>query len=232
MILTCPACTARFAVPDALIPPEGRTVKCGRCANQWHADKPIPMENEAFADMAMDASQSGMDPNIDPDEEALPVVPRQLPVVQPKIWPLKPFIIAVPVLTCLWLVLAIMAYYPRWMELPVLRSLYSAMGITSTEGLAFDDTTMQRNKAGTKTQFLLAGSIANQSSERRIVPTVRVQLKNKEGEILWSRDYEVNEPLEPGGVYPFRIPNVETSFADSVTSIVLDLGHPLQLMMR
>ena len=59
-----------------------------------------------------------------------------------------------------------------------------------------------------------------------------MQLKGKDGGVLWERDYEVNEMLKPGEVYPFRIDNVETAFAASVTSIVVDVGHNLQLMMR
>jgi predicted Zn finger-like uncharacterized protein len=41
MILECPACQARFAVADAQIPLGGRTVRCGRCATQWHVEKPV-----------------------------------------------------------------------------------------------------------------------------------------------------------------------------------------------
>jgi predicted Zn finger-like uncharacterized protein len=35
MILTCPNCATRFGVPDQVLQPAGRTVKCGRCAHLW-----------------------------------------------------------------------------------------------------------------------------------------------------------------------------------------------------
>lgn len=224
MILTCPECSARFAVPDALIPPEGRTVKCGRCAYQWHADGlPADLHEEAasFAELAAAAQ-----------EEAAPVAPRQLPV--PQRAPLKPtpFIIGTAAFAVVWLILGFMAYYPGWMQVPGLRNIYRNLGITTTEGLVFENVSMQRQKMETKTQFLITGSIANHAAENRMVPTVRVQLKNEDGEAVWEREYEVNEPLAPGEPYAFRIDNVETSFADSVVTIALDLGHPLQLMMR
>lgn len=37
MILVCPACEAKFKIPDGAIPPEGRKVRCAKCKNAWHA---------------------------------------------------------------------------------------------------------------------------------------------------------------------------------------------------
>ena len=40
MILTCPSCSARFVVNDDALRPNGRNVKCGKCAHVWHAEAP------------------------------------------------------------------------------------------------------------------------------------------------------------------------------------------------
>jgi predicted Zn finger-like uncharacterized protein len=37
MILTCPRCSARYAVGSAKIPPGGRTVRCVACSHKWTA---------------------------------------------------------------------------------------------------------------------------------------------------------------------------------------------------
>ena len=37
MILSCPECSTRFLVANHLLPPFGRTVKCGSCKHEWHA---------------------------------------------------------------------------------------------------------------------------------------------------------------------------------------------------
>ncbi len=55
MILVCPSCDAKFKVPDGAIPPGGRTVRCAKCKNSWHADakdalrKPAPVVRPAVA---------------------------------------------------------------------------------------------------------------------------------------------------------------------------------------
>ncbi len=38
MIIACPACTTRYAVPDSAIGAEGRTVRCAKCRHSWFQD--------------------------------------------------------------------------------------------------------------------------------------------------------------------------------------------------
>jgi hypothetical protein len=158
---------------------------------------------------------------------AKPVVAVQRKPINP-----KPFMIAVPVLAALWLMVACVAYFPRWQQVAVFSGLYHALGAKPTDGLVFADVHMEREQYGPKTQFIITGSVRNQATSARRVPTVRVLLKDVKNNILWVREYPVNTELKAGDVYPFRITNVETALAKSVASIVVDMGNSLQLAVR
>ena len=235
MILQCPRCNARFTVPDTAIPPQGRMVKCSKCAHAWHTSEPKP-EDVVVPEPAPIAPVPEVPP---PAMDEVNVVVEPAPIhtpepskTKPLAIPTKPFIIATPALAAMWLLFAFMGHYDSWISKPVLGAVYKTFGMQPTDGLAFEDVAMQHHEKDGKTQYILAGSIANHASVDRIVPSVRVMLNDKNGKTLWEREYVVKESLKGGEVYPFRITNVETAFGDSVTSIVVDVGHKLQLMMR
>lgn len=263
MILDCPACHARFKVPDAQIPEGGRVVRCGRCAHEWHCELPretavrdeFPPVFPADELIAVARTEAELVPAAsvaeepEVDEAFLKRLEEMMgdgaPVVtttktSPKIAPTKkqhhfsatPYKWAAGVIAAVWLVLAFITYAPKWANLPVLSGIYQALGATPTDGLLFADVTMEREQIEGKTRFILSGSVRNHANAARKVPVVRVSLRDKNNKAIWGREYPVNTELKAGEVYPFRITNVETSFANSVTSIVVDMGNSLQLMVR
>lgn len=47
MIIACPACATRYAVPDSAIGVDGRTVRCAKCRHSWFQEGPALAERPA-----------------------------------------------------------------------------------------------------------------------------------------------------------------------------------------
>lgn len=66
MIIACPACSTRYAVPDSAIGLEGRTVRCAKCRHSWFQDGPD-----------LELAESAIASSVAP--EPAPVVPEDTP---------------------------------------------------------------------------------------------------------------------------------------------------------
>jgi predicted Zn finger-like uncharacterized protein len=67
MIIACPSCSARYIVDPAKIGPDGRTVKCAKCAHAWA--QPAPTAEEMAEAVAPTPAPSAAAPQ--PSEEEL-----------------------------------------------------------------------------------------------------------------------------------------------------------------
>ena len=208
-----------------MVPPAGRTVKCGKCANQWFAMPEGALNPQASPDFAALTAQAYAEATPQPHN------PKQLPALPGRPYKAWPFQVATGLFAVTWCIIALYAYFPGW-HTSFLSGIYTSMGVTDTSNLVFADVEMDREELGGRTKFIVTGSIENHGSNARRIPSVRIELKDDESNVIWSQRYPVEESIEPGGVYPFRIDNVETSFANRAASIVLDLGNNFELVMR
>ncbi len=180
MIITCPACSTQFAVPQNAIGEEGKQVKCSKCGNIWHQ---LPLE--ALADTS----------NLEPEPTHTEPLPKGggLPAaIEPHPTP-KALKIATLVLCVITLLAAIPA---ASLHMP---ALGAAFGMHSTEGLRFVEVTSKRQRLGPRLTFALNGQIVNRAEVTRYVPDMHVTVLSKGGRKLGEAQFAPEKRyLEPG----------------------------------
>ncbi len=77
MIIACPACDTRYAVPDNAIGNEGRTVRCAKCKHSWFAEPDLLDLTESidppdWAKKADDATVAEPEPAPEPSPAPVP----------------------------------------------------------------------------------------------------------------------------------------------------------------
>ncbi len=121
----------------------------------------------------------------------------------------------------------------QMMETPVAGDVLAIAGVSHVEGIAFADITLDTFKIGTKkARYTIKGAVTNQSDTERPVPTVRIRLMNKAGDVVEEWNFTQAGTLKPGEKKNFNAPNLNSTTAREDEKFVLDLGNDFDMMLR
>jgi predicted Zn finger-like uncharacterized protein len=181
MIIACPACATRYAVPDNAIGIEGRTVRCAKCRHSWFQDgpeitPPAPLDTathcgDAARETAEPASHAAPTPHVydDRDFAQAPSSFDHTPPFRPRRNPAKLWtILAVSFAVVTTGAMGAVAKFglPDWIPLPQASNSQPALKLSFPS-----DRTERRPLANGNDFFNISGTITNIGQSRRSVPT-------------------------------------------------------------
>ncbi len=216
MIITCPSCSAQFAVPDGAIPPVGRKVKCAKCSHVWH-QKPL----EAVADTSA----------VTPPPASVAPIPEggNVPALATK--DKNRYLKA-----ALWLLLSLslatnffLYQHSLTSLMPFLAGVYNSLGLYETEGFSFNDLSAKVERVENHLVVTVDGTLKNENTDTpQTLHPASISLLSEKGNVMDKRAYnEISgTTLEPGGSVPFQ--HVINDISGNTHTIIVDIQNPVE----
>jgi predicted Zn finger-like uncharacterized protein len=234
MILTCPACSARYVVDPAALGPDGRTVRCFRCRETWFQEAPaserfapMPSPLHFFSEQSESPAMEAMSapppaptdggftdavPSFLTDtERPMPMTGRRgLPAVrkQPKpTWKALAWVLIAVLLVALGWLLVVdrSSVVALW---PGSAGIYASLGLPTAplgSGLELRQVNSAVNQVNGKPTLVVAGEIVNIAQKPEPVPTLTISLRDTGGKMIKAWTLTPDRPqLTAGETLPFH----------------------------
>jgi predicted Zn finger-like uncharacterized protein len=218
MIVTCEKCSTQFAVPDELLKPKGKKVRCSKCAHVWLQ---LPLEMVVEPEVIAEITPPPKKLNYIPKGSNLPSVHKTRS--------------AGLGLKISFVILVLAAVFLKAISNPHSSSdfafLHNILGMYSTDGLVMDNITAVRQRNENKLEFVIKGLLKNESASAKKVPDIKITLLSKGGNTLGTLYVSPpKEILEAGEEVVFEplVSNVSGNAVD----LIIDLGNPWELAFR
>ncbi|MDX2074612.1 MAG: zinc-ribbon domain-containing protein [Alphaproteobacteria bacterium] len=208
MILQCPACNARYAVPDHAIGANGRTVRCVKCAHQWF-QAGVQAENIAALEALLKA----------PEQPVAKPIPKSSNVPAAKKHPSSVLKGALAASFVLALVATLFSQKPGW------------FGFAPTHDLVLSDLSLAKQEVERGMEYAVSGKLKNASKSAQKPPVIRITLVDKEGAPMQYWQPSTPEVIDAGADLPFTFGPLKTKFTTG-DRLVVEIGSPLELSMR
>lgn len=233
MILTCTSCSTRYYADDAAIGPAGRTVRCAACGFSWFAEPQLELRTAAEPTEMVRAEAPANEPLTRERVERLrraaeqpgpaPSAAAKFRAQQADRMRKERARAAAVVWTATGAALAasatgMVAFRQDVAEIwPRSASAFAALGLdVNVYGLEFYDLSVERAFDGPTPILLVSGEVRNIGRDDKLVPPVRVSLRDTRSQEIFELVNSVTDhPLPAGESIPFQI-RVENPPSDAV----------------
>ncbi|MBX2835028.1 MAG: zinc-ribbon domain-containing protein [Micavibrio sp.] len=180
MILTCPTCSTKFAIPSDRLLPAGRNVKCSNCSEVWFA---LPDPDELIEELEKTTDQIPESVRPLPDGSNVPVVQDEEGADHNVKTVMKSVVLVLAVFALSAIALFVLRnkIVAVW---PPSAAIYDLVGLNVLipgEGVEFDRISASINAAG---EIHIEGLMINLKSTPVKVPTVKAIIKNSGGNVI------------------------------------------------
>lgn len=206
MIIECPSCTARFAVPDQAIGASGRRVRCSKCQHMWQ----VRPEHSAKADTEA----------ADKAEAAPPAQQTLSKRAKISYTALYAGLIAAVI------VLLLLLFMPKAAGFPPSEGL-------AFERLTLEQTpTMGGERFASHPFYMIEGAVRNTGDTPTPMPVLRVTYRDAGGSAIYTRSYDANDKMiAPGESVTFMLEKLERPDTSGGVFMV-QMGSRLELALR
>ncbi len=210
MILQCPACNARYAVPDHALGATGRSVRCAKCAHQWHAKPDTGNISSEALDMLLKEPEK---PTIKPMKKGANVPAIVAPAFSAKLIMGLAASLLFAVFTTLF------SHHPAW------------FGLASTNNIVFSELKLAKQDVANGVEYGISGKLVNLADSDTALPIIRITLVDKDGGALktWHPGGELVLPAK--GSQNFSFAPLATSLMTG-DRLVLEMGNSFELALR